>query len=141
MADKSSNFVRAKDAGDILMHHIDNPERARRLISTRIADAQPLERTRTSTPMLICAASVRPEQLKWVWEPVLPLGKLTQIAGDPGLGKSLVTIDIAAHITTGTPFPCEGGPTRQPGSVVMVNCEDVRFRRHEVGAAGSAGVC
>ena len=42
--------------------------------------------------------------------------------GDPGLGKSALTLDIAARITTGSPMP-DGSPGVD-GGVVVLNAED-----------------
>ena len=41
-------------------------------------------------------SDVEPEELEWLWPDRIPLGKLTLLAGDPGLGKSFVTCDMAA---------------------------------------------
>lgn len=41
------------------------------------------------------------EQLEWLWPGRIPLGKLTLLAGDPGLGKSFVTLDLAARVSRG----------------------------------------
>jgi hypothetical protein len=38
------------------------------------------------------------ESLEWLWPGRIPLGKLTLLAGDPGLGKSFVTLDIQEQI-------------------------------------------
>lgn len=37
----------------------------------------------------------------WLWEPRIPLGLITVLAGDPGLGKSLLTAHLAAGVTNG----------------------------------------
>lgn len=37
------------------------------------------------------ASDLAPEEVHWLWEKRIPLGKLTLCAGDPGLGKSLLT--------------------------------------------------
>ena len=42
--------------------------------------------------------------------------------GDPKLGKSTLTLDIAARITTGTPFA--DGHRPQIGNVVLLSAED-----------------
>jgi hypothetical protein len=47
---------------------------------------------------------------------------LTTLDGDPGLGKSLLTLDLAARITTGRPMP-DGTPGVQ-GRVVLIAPED-----------------
>jgi hypothetical protein len=67
---------------------------------------------------------VEREQLAWLWPGRIPLGKLTLLAGDPGLGKSLVTLDIAARVSRGKSWPdCPLFP--QPvGEVVLFNAED-----------------
>lgn len=43
--------------------------------------------------------------------------------GDPGLGKSAVTCDLAARISTGREMP-DGTPLVEPRGVVLVSCED-----------------
>jgi chromosome segregation ATPase len=43
--------------------------------------------------------------LEWLWPGRVPLGKLTRLAGDPGLGKSFVTLDMAARVSRGERLP------------------------------------
>lgn len=69
------------------------------------------------------AADIQPEPLAWLWPGRIPLGKLTMIAGDPGLGKSLLTIDIAARVSSGGVFPVDECPCPQ-GRVVILSAED-----------------
>jgi putative DNA primase/helicase len=45
------------------------------------------------------------ESVEWLWEGRIPLGKLTVIDGDPGTGKSTLTIDLAARVSTGRDMP------------------------------------
>lgn len=54
-------------------------------------------------------SDITSEPLHWLWEKRIPLGKLTTLDGDPGLGKSLLTLDLAARVTTGRPMP-DGTP-------------------------------
>ncbi len=42
-------------------------------------------------------SEIERQELQWLWPGRIPLGKLTLFAGDPGLGKSLATLDIAAR--------------------------------------------
>jgi hypothetical protein len=45
------------------------------------------------------------------------------VDGDPGQGKSLILLDLAARLTSGRPFPeCAAGA--EPSGVVIVNAED-----------------
>lgn len=66
--------------------------------------------------------------LQWLWPERIPLGKLTLLVGDPGLGKSFVTLDVAARVSRGNDFPrlddeSPAGPT-EAGSVVLLSAED-----------------
>jgi len=67
-------------------------------------------------------SDIASEQLHWLWEMRIPRGKLTTLDGDPGLGKSLLTLDLAARITTGRPMP-DGTPGVK-GNVVLIAPED-----------------
>ena len=61
--------------------------------------------------------------LNWLWPNRLPTGKLSIFDGDPGLGKSLVTLDLCARITTGRAFP-DGSSTIKPSNVIILSGED-----------------
>lgn len=68
-------------------------------------------------------SEVEPELVEWLWPGRIPLGKLTIIDGDPGLGKStLAGGEIAARVTTGSPWP-DGQPCPR-GAVVLLSAED-----------------
>lgn len=64
------------------------------------------------------------EQLAWLWPGRIPLGKLTLLAGDPGLGKSFVTLDIAARVSSGEPWPDMPLFPQSPAGVLLFNAED-----------------
>ncbi len=70
----------------------------------------------------VCAADVTTKAVEWMWHGRIPEGKLTMFDGDPDLGKSVVTMDIAARVSTGRPFP-DGAPN-EAGNVLIVNVED-----------------
>jgi AAA domain len=59
----------------------------------------------------------------WLWRGRIPLGKLTILDGDPGMGKSVLTLDICARATTGRPFPGDV-PAIGPVNVLVLNAED-----------------
>jgi hypothetical protein len=73
-------------------------------------------------PVLVCAADVTPEPIDWLWEGRIPLRRVSMIVGYPGCGKSFFTIDAAARITTGTPWP--DGRECPQGSVLLITAED-----------------
>jgi len=68
-------------------------------------------------------ADVSPERIEWLWHGRIPLGKLTVLDGDPGLGKSTIALDLAARVSTGRPMPGET-ITRPPAGVVLLSAED-----------------
>jgi RecA-family ATPase len=64
------------------------------------------------------------ELLEWLWPGRIPLGKLTLLAGDPGLGKSFVTLDMAARVSRGDAWPDMPLLKQTPGNVILLNAED-----------------
>lgn len=79
---------------------------------------------RESAPdvVIICLADVRPEPVTWLWPGRIPMGKITLIDGDPGLGKSTLAFDLAARVSTGSVMP-DGSPSL-PGGAVILTLED-----------------
>jgi len=77
----------------------------------------------------------------WLWESWLPRGTLSVLDGDPGLGKSTITIDIASRVSTGRPMPPSDGEngTYEPADVLLLSAEDDPRRtiRGRVDAAGA----
>ena len=71
---------------------------------------------------LVELSSVVPEDVSWLWHPYIPLGKVTLIEGDPGLGKSWLSCALATAISLGKGLP-QTGP-RDPGSVLLLSAED-----------------
>jgi putative DNA primase/helicase len=70
-----------------------------------------------------CAADIAPEKIEWLWPGRLARGKHTCIAGEPGTGKSQLSVAIIAAITTGGDWPC--GEGRAPiGNVIILSAED-----------------
>src|SRR6187431_278753 len=57
-----------------------------------------------------------PESIRWLWPDRIPLGRITLLVGDPGLGKSLLTLDIAACVSTGAPWPDVGASSEERGT-------------------------
>jgi len=70
----------------------------------------------------IPVSDIEPEQVEWLWNQRIAIGKLNILTGDPGLGKSFVTLDVAAHVTAEIDFP-DGTPCTR-GSVLLITAED-----------------
>jgi hypothetical protein len=85
-------------------------------------------------------SDVQSELVRWLWPGRIPLGKLSILDGDPGLGKSLLTLDLAARVSTGREMP-DGGSSdlAGPAGVLLLTAEDgladtIRPRAEAAGA-------
>ena len=107
------------------------------------------------------AADVQPAPVPWLWPARIPLAKLTLLVGDPGVGKSLLTTDLAARVSAGRPWPDQPIPdprtpdpshsapsvpsVAHPAGVVIVSAEDrledVLYPRLAAAGANLASVC
>lgn len=67
-------------------------------------------------------ADVPYERPDWLWPCRLARGALTLLIGDGGLGKSRVTHDLAARLSTGDAWPDQGNAPH--GCVVVLSAED-----------------
>lgn len=88
-------------------------------------------------PVLVPLDTVEREEVQWLWPAWIPLGRLTGLVGDPGVGKSWLALAIAALITTGKPMPGEV-QERQPADILLLTAEDgladtVRPRLEDMG--------
>jgi len=92
----------------------------RRMLEQNISPGDP----RKAQAVIRSLANVTREFLDWLWPGRIPLGKLTLLAGDPGLGKSFVTLDIAARVSRGEAWPDMPLFKTTAGGVVLFNAED-----------------
>lgn len=76
-------------------------------------------------PILISLAEVVPVPVRWLWPGRIPLGKLTVLDGDPGVSKSLLSVDLAARVSRGLAMPDGShGDLSGPVGVVLLSAED-----------------
>jgi hypothetical protein len=68
-------------------------------------------------------SQVQPQPVDWLWPRLLARDHTHLLDGDPGRGKSTMTFDLIARLTTGRPMP-DGAPAAAPMSVVLLNAED-----------------
>ena len=71
---------------------------------------------------LVCFADIEEKPVDWLWYPRLPLGMVCLFAGTPKVGKTFVTVAIAAAISRGAPLPLD--ESRGQGSVILLSAED-----------------
>lgn len=80
------------------------------------------------TPNLVRLDGVEPEEPEFLWYPYVPKGKVTNLFGPPGLGKTHMALAFAAIVSRGHPFPdsVDGVPrgASEPGTVLILSAED-----------------
>ena len=72
---------------------------------------------------LINMQDVAVEEVRWVWYPYIPYGKVTIVQGDPGEGKTSFVLAFAALLTNGEPLP-ESDEGSEPINVIYQTAED-----------------
>lgn len=71
----------------------------------------------------IRASDVVPKKPKFLFEPYLPIGMFSLIAGDPGVGKTTIVLAWIAHVTRGTHF-LTGHKISEPRNCIFITSED-----------------
>jgi hypothetical protein len=69
-------------------------------------------------------SDVVPYSVQWLWPGRIPLGRLTLLAGDPGVGKSQAVLDMAARVSRGAAWPDKVPATCKPANVIVFSMED-----------------
>jgi hypothetical protein len=57
------------------------------------------------TAILKAFSQIEEKPVEWLWQGHIPLSMFCIFAGDAGLGKSTLSLDISARISRGLPFP------------------------------------
>ncbi len=78
---------------------------------------------KAGSPITVRISDVQREEVRWLWNKRIPRGKLTLIEGDPGVGKSQLTLAISAPITKGLPIFGDDGE-REPENILIMTAED-----------------
>ncbi len=83
----------------------------------------PPQPTPTKTLDIRPLADIPRERVRWLWPGRIPLNKLTILAGAPDAGKTFISIDVAACVSTGAEWP-DGTGTAPLGSALILSSED-----------------
>jgi len=67
--------------------------------------------------------NIEMKHINWLWPERIACGKLTVIAGNPGLGKSQITAAFAAIVSKSLAWPDTDIPT-DAGNVIILSAED-----------------
>lgn len=78
-----------------------------------------------SVPLEVVKASeIEPKEVKWLWYPYIPVGKVALLQGDPGDGKSKLMLSIAALLSKGEPLPFTETEENEPMTIIYQTTED-----------------
>lgn len=129
----------AKDANELWLGCEGDADTFREVMDVLFEKATVTEQTRSPLDLLIRLKDIEPAQPQWLWESRLLRGGLTLLNGPPGVGKSYLTLKIAATVARAEPFPLDNYEPRLPGDVFLLSAEDnvkitVRPRLDEFGA-------
>lgn len=72
---------------------------------------------------MIKLSEIQAEEVKWLWFPMIPYGKLTIVQGDPGDGKTTLILNIAAKLSRGEGLDENMKPT-EPMNIIYQTAED-----------------
>ena len=72
---------------------------------------------------IISMDEIQAEEIKWLWKPYIPFGKLTIVQGDPGEGKTTFVLRLAAQLSQGKGFD-DSMEISEPMNVIYQTAED-----------------
>jgi hypothetical protein len=81
-----------------------------------------LEEPWTKRAEIISLDKIQPMDIDWLWPDRLPQGMMSLLVGDPGVGKSFLTLYMAMMVSTGGIWP--DGSQSSKGTVIILSCED-----------------
>ena len=91
----------------------------------RLSDEEPHQARAEAGSLILTRrlSDIDAKPVSWLWPGRIARGKVSIIAGNPGLGKSQITANIASIVTTGGCWPVDGGQC-VARDVVFLSAED-----------------
>jgi hypothetical protein len=74
--------------------------------------------------IVTCLADVKAEKVEWLWPDRVAMGKLSLLAGDPGVGKSFLSLYMAANVSQGRPWIDCQSKDNPAGQALILSAED-----------------
>lgn len=72
---------------------------------------------------VIRMSDIKEQDVKWLWYPYIPAGKITMLQGDPGDGKTMLILTLSALLSNGLPLPEQETGT-EPITIIYQTAED-----------------
>jgi hypothetical protein len=91
-------------------------------LGNRVPEDEPLSLFSSGDLAGILASDIEEQPIDWLWEKWIPLKVVTFLIGDGGIGKSTLTNQLIASVTTGGKMP--DGTDSLPGGAVLVSLEE-----------------
>jgi hypothetical protein len=85
-------------------------------------DGEATDQEGSSELQVLSFRDIEAKPVAWLWPGRFALGKITLLTGEDGVGKSMLTCDLAARISKGTAFP--DGASCQIGDSFFIGSED-----------------
>ncbi|TET69637.1 MAG: hypothetical protein E3J56_09310 [Candidatus Aminicenantes bacterium] len=84
-------------------------------------------------------SDIEAKDVEWLWENHIPLGEITILAGDPGVGKSYFSYFLSAQVSTGGSWPNNPNRAIESGKVLILSTDEdpnycIRPRSEAAGA-------
>jgi hypothetical protein len=75
-------------------------------------------------PLLSKMSDVVAEEVDWLWPGRIPIGMMTLLFGDGGVGKSQIALALASHVSQARPWPDDPKGKVAKGKVILIQSED-----------------
>ena len=84
-------------------------------------------------------SDIEAEEVEWLWRYHIPLGEITLLIGDPGVGKSYFSYFLSAQVSTGGFWPDAMDESIESGKVLILSTDEdpnyaIRPRSEAAGA-------
>src|SRR5688572_26611766 len=63
------------------------------------------EQKKIVEPIFVTMDTIEAEKVDWLWLGRIPVGRLTLVDGDPGVGKSFLALKLAATVSRSDALP------------------------------------
>lgn len=73
---------------------------------------------------LIKLSDIEAKDVEWLWENHIPLGEITILVGDPGVGKSYFSYFLAAQISRGGSWPDNPDKPIEDGKILILSTDE-----------------
>jgi RecA-family ATPase len=104
-------------------HHFERDRNQQGWTNGKGTESAKTKETKKPEPLFVTMDTIAPERVDWLWLNRIPVGRLTLLDGDPGAGKSFLSLAVASAVSRGDSLPGGKKPSG-PSSVLLMSIED-----------------